>query len=122
MRILVDENLPRSLVSAFVHAGHDVEHASDVGLQGRSDPEVFAHAVATRRVLFTGDVGFGNVVTYPLGGHAGIVLSRVPTSIPVARHVDILVRALASLESDDLSRGVLVVVSETSLRIRRPAP
>lgn len=122
MRVLIDENLPRTLGAALFAAGHDVEDTRDAGLRGRPDSEVFARAVAERRVLLTGDVGFGNVIAYPLGSHAGIVLMRVPTSVPSARLVDLVVRALATLDADDLASGALVVVVEGTMRIRRPPP
>ena len=39
---LVDEDLPRSLVSVLVEAGFQAHDVRDVGLRGKSDAEVFA--------------------------------------------------------------------------------
>ena len=122
MRILVDENLPLGLATARSADGHDAEHARTCGLRGRPDVEVLAWAIAKKQVLFTADVGFGNVIAYPPGSHAGIVLSRVPTTTASARHVEILVRAAASLRASNIGGGVLVVVSETTMRLRGPRP
>jgi predicted nuclease of predicted toxin-antitoxin system len=120
--VLVDENLPRGLATALAAAGHDTEHARTCGLRGRPDVEVLAWANARKQVLFTADVGFGNVMAYPPGSHAGIVLSRVPTTTRAQQQIEILVRAAASLEATSVEVGSLVVVNETSMRIRGPRP
>ena len=122
MRILIDENLSRSLAVALRVAGHDVEDVRDVGLRGKPDPEVFALAVAGARVLVTGDVGFGDVVAYPPGSYPGIIVARVPTSVPTARLVDVIVRAVNAIEGDPSTAGALVIVTEASMRVRRPMP
>lgn len=55
MRLLVDQNLPRSLATRLAQAGHDCVHASDLGLEKAADPEVFSVCVDQERVLVTAD-------------------------------------------------------------------
>ncbi len=69
---LVDEDLPRSLGQLLKQAGHVVEDVRDVGLRGRPDAEVFEAAGSCGLALLTGDVGFSNILLFPLGTHSGI--------------------------------------------------
>lgn len=55
MKILVDQNLPRSLAAALVKAGYDAIHVSVLGLEAASDPEIFQACREQKRVLVTAD-------------------------------------------------------------------
>lgn len=117
--LLVDEDLSRSTAPALRDAGCATIDVRDVGLRGHSDPEVFASAQSREMTLVTADKGFANVLSYPPGTHAGIIVLRVPNELPT-RHVNIQrLRALADLEGEDL-RGLLVIAEVGRTRIRRP--
>jgi predicted nuclease of predicted toxin-antitoxin system len=62
VRLLVDEDLPRSLGPALRTAGLEAADVRDVGLRGCSDHEVVNYAVAHRMAVVTGDVGIANLV------------------------------------------------------------
>lgn len=119
LRVLVDESLPRSVRAVLAAGGFDAVDARDVGLGGTDDRQVFAEAQRTSRFLVSRDVDFADVVTFPLGGHHGIAVVRVPTRRPVAVLVDAVVRALTGLGNDDV-RGCLLIINEHRVRIRRP--
>lgn len=55
MKLLVDQNLPRSLATRLAEDGHDAVHTSDVSLERATDPEIFDVCVAEGRVLVTDD-------------------------------------------------------------------
>lgn len=55
MKILVDQNLPVSLVERLAAAGHDAVHTAGLGLESASDLEVFRVCIAQGRVLVTAD-------------------------------------------------------------------
>lgn len=116
---LIDEDLPRSTAGALRQAGHTATDVRDVGLRGRSDDEVFVYAQARGLTLLTADMGFANILRFPLGTHAGIVVLRVPNELSTAELNRLLVHALAGLSAADL-RGVLVIVEVGRTRIRRP--
>ena len=80
--LLVDEDLPRSTVVMLRQAGHTAEDVRDVGLRGHNDDDVFAYAQATQAILVTADKGFANVLSYPPGTHAGLIVVRVPNELP----------------------------------------
>ena len=118
MRFLVDEDLPRSLAGELRAAGVDAADVRDVGLRGRTDEEVLAYAAGDGRAVLTADVGFGNILRFPLGQHAGIVLARFPSEIPVRDLNRILVEAIAGLRREDIT-GNVITVTERRVRIRR---
>jgi predicted nuclease of predicted toxin-antitoxin system len=117
-RFLVDEDLPRSTARALRDAGYLADDVRDVGLRGHSDAEIYERAQSIGATLVTADKGFGNIWQFPLGTHAGIVLSRVPDELPPARINQELLAALRDV-NEDLA-GLLVVVEVGRYRIRRP--
>ena len=121
LRVLIDESLPRSVGAALALVGVDVVDARDVGLGGRPDPQVFAHAQQDTRALVSRDVDFADVVAYPLGTHHGIVVARIGTKRPVTTLCAAIVGALHGLEPTDVD-GCLFIVDETRVRVRRPPP
>lgn len=119
-RFLVDEDLARSVTRALATAGYDVCDVRDVGLRGHADEHVFAFAVAQRRVLLTADLGFANLLAFPLGSHAGILVARFPNELAAHELANALVTTLALLSDEELE-GSLVIVEPHRLRLRRSA-
>jgi len=115
---LVDEDLPRSLARALTAAGMPSIHVIDAGFRGRSDSDVLAEANGNRRTLLTADLDFSNVLQYPLGSHAGIVIARFPNETPVETLNQAVLSALEALTDDELA-GCLVVIEPARVRIRR---
>lgn len=115
---LIDEDLPRTTAAALRQAGHTAIDGRDVGLRGHGDDDVFAYAQAHGLTLVTADMGFANILRFPLGTHAGIVVLRVPNEVSTDQLNRLLVSALAGLGTEDL-RGALVIVEVGRTRIRR---
>ena len=118
MQLLVDEDLPRSLVREFRQAGIVAQHVLDLGARGRSDNEILALAVSKDLILVTGDVGFANILRYPLDSHSGIVIARFPNELPTEITNGAIVRALLELTSEEM-RGSLVIIEPGRVRLRR---
>lgn len=78
----VDEDVPRSTAVVLRQTGHAATDVQDAGLRGQSDQEVFAYAQARHLTLVTVDKGFANVLRFPLGTHAGLIVVRVPNELP----------------------------------------
>jgi len=78
---LIDEDLPRSTGKVLRDKGYKVLDVRDCGLRGQADKEVFAFAQKEKAVLLTGDLGFGNLLHYPVGKHSGIVIVHFPNEI-----------------------------------------
>jgi predicted nuclease of predicted toxin-antitoxin system len=120
-RFVVDEDMPRSTAPALGQAGWPAEDVRDVGLAGQGDPPVLAYGQAHGAILVTEDKGFTNPLRYPLGGHAGILVLRLPGALPVRLVNAELPRALGDLAGQDLV-GTLAIVELGRMRMRRPRP
>ena len=118
MKIVLDEDLPRSLGKVLAEAGHEISDVRDAGLRGKSDEEVFRFAQENNAVLFSADLGFSNILKFPLGSHAGIVILRFPNEMPTAL-MNKIATALLSKISEDEFKGSVIVLSPSGARIRR---
>ena len=116
-RLLLDENLGRSVASHLRAAGLDVSTVREAGLRAASDDEVFAHARAGPGLAHPRP-GLLQLHRFALGDHAGIVVGRFRSDIGPSVLAARLVEVLQRLTDDDL-RGNLVMVSPSLLRIRR---
>ena len=67
----------------------------------------------------TADLGFANVLRFPPGTHAGIVVVRAPTELPTPSINELVARSLAGLDRAVLA-GALLSVEPGRVRIRRP--
>ena len=117
-RFLIDEDLPRSLARALSAVRMDAVHVIDAGLRGRSDFDVLGGAKVDGRALLTADLDFSNLLRYPLGTHAGLVIARFPNEMPVDRLNASVVNAVGGLAEHELAGG-LVIIEPGRLRLRR---
>lgn len=93
MRLLLDEMYPRALAEALRTHGIEAFTASELGLAGRSDPDLLAAAASDGYVLLTENVAdFARVAGQRLtsgGHHSGVLIalssrfSRRPPGIGV---------------------------------------
>lgn len=118
LRIVIDEDMPRSLGPALSQQGYEVEDIRDHGLRGSTDVEVFNFAQREEAVLMTGDLGFGNILRFPLGKHCGVAIARFPSEMSSRDVIRRVVECLTALTEEDLS-GNLVIVEPGKIRIRR---
>ena len=69
LKVLVDEDLPRSTAALLQSLGINASDVRDVGLKGASDAQVFEYAQKESRIIITRDVEFGNILKYPPRRH-----------------------------------------------------
>lgn len=117
-RFLADEDLPRSLVPHLRAAGIAADDVRDAGLRGKSDDEIFEYAVSHGLTLLTADVGFGNILRFPPETHAGIVVARFPSELPIASLNQAILSALRGLSDSEIVGG-LIVIEPSRIRLRR---
>lgn len=117
MKIKLDENMPNAMVRLFRETGHDTVTVMDEGLGGKDDNEVVQAATSENRILITLDVDFGNIRTFPLGSHAGVVVFRLHDQRWAVLEEPAR-RLLKSGTLDRLGRG-LAVVDESRIRISK---
>ncbi|MGQ9478307.1 MAG: DUF5615 family PIN-like protein [Candidatus Bipolaricaulia bacterium] len=117
--VVVDEDMHRSVEEPLRGLGHRVLDVRDHGLRGASDREVFAFAQQQRAALLTGDLGFANLLSFPLGTHHGIIIARFPNELSPKRINEEILRGLAGVEENEIA-GSLIIVEPGRVRIRRP--
>ena len=80
IRLLLDEDVPRSLADTARRRGFDVVHTTEVGLSHRPDEVVLAAAVASGRAAMTHNVRHYVPLAHEYARtgrkHRGIVLSN----------------------------------------------
>ncbi|GFP20897.1 hypothetical protein HKBW3S06_00124 [Candidatus Hakubella thermalkaliphila] len=118
LKWLTDENVPRPIVQLLRDQGYDVKDVHESGLAGCKDPSVISLARQEGRILVTADKDFSNLLLYPLGSHAGIVVLKMerPTGrgLTALFHLFLDSPALAEVSS------ALVIVQRGKVRIRKP--
>ncbi len=116
---LVDENLPLSAAATLRELGHQARHVREIGLRGARDEFLFARAQEESWIIVTRDLGFGNLLEYPVGTHAGIVVLRMPPTF-TTRQINHLLSAFISDVEPEMLKRSLAVVEPGRYRIRRP--
>ena len=77
MKFKIDENLPLESAKMLRDAGYDAETVRDEGLEGKPDSRIYSVCLEESRILITLDVGFSNILVYPPGKHAGVIVLRL---------------------------------------------
>jgi predicted nuclease of predicted toxin-antitoxin system len=72
-----DENIGRKAEQLLRYGGHDVSTVTLQALNGTTDENLFEVCIAVQRALVTLDHDFGQVLRFPPGRSAGIVILEV---------------------------------------------
>jgi predicted nuclease of predicted toxin-antitoxin system len=106
-----------STAKVLKNLGYEALNARDCGLRGKSDNEVFKFAQKEGAIVLTADLGFGNILHFPLGSHSVILIVRFPNEVSTAelnRQIELLFGNL----SEDF-RGNLVVLEPGRITVKR---
>jgi len=69
--------------------------------------------------LLTGDLGFANLLAFPLGSHYGIIVARFPNELPPRKINEEIFRGLQGIKDEEI-KGSLIILEPGRVRIRRP--
>lgn len=114
----IDEDMPRSTGRILKESGDEVKDIRDYGLRGADDDRIYQFAQNNKAVLITADLGFGNILRFPIGSHFGIVIVRFPNEMPTSELNHQLVARFADLTEADF-KGSLVIIEPGKVRIRK---
>ena len=118
LKVLLDQNVPQ-VVGVWLQglkSSWEVNHVSLVGLEGRTDSDIFEWAQENGHIIITFDEDFADQRSFPVGQHHGIIRLRVwPTTIEETQNA--LGRLLEQTDESELS-GALVIVGQTHIRVR----
>lgn len=118
LKFVIDEDMPRSTANVLKTRGYEVFDVRDYGLRGKSDEEVFRFAQTENAVILTGDLGFGNLLRFPVGSHFGIVIAHFPNEISTSELNGQIIKEFDNLTETDF-RGNLIILEPGKIRIRR---
>ena len=118
IRFVIDEDLPRSTGVALSGEGYEVKDVRDQGLRGLGDEEIYAFAQREKAVLLTGDLGFSNILKFPLGQHFGIIVVRFPNEMAPREINREIVTSLRDLRENEF-KGNLIILEPGRIRIKR---
>jgi len=117
MRFLTDENVYPPIVQALRGLGHDVFDIKKEELTGIPDEDVYDLAKSQDRVLVSMDKDFTNIILYPAGDMAGIIVLKL-YRMTVETTTQIFLKAFQKLALDDIMHN-LVIIDKNKTRIRR---
>ncbi len=118
LAVLLDQNVPREVSRWLLglRPSWIVRHVSEVGLDGKSDREIFEWAQKHETLIVTFDEDFADQRSFPVGQHHGIIRLRVwPTTVEEIRNG--LTRLLDEVRDGDM-RGALVIIDRVRIRLR----
>lgn len=118
MRLLLDHNLSPKVALPLRAAGHDVTVAREVGLSSASDEVVIATARHERRVLVSADTDFGAILALSGVTTPSFLLLRRAANRRPDEQATLILDNLDAVAAD-LDAGAIVVLGETTIRIRR---
>lgn len=116
-KFVIDEDIPRSTSKALAQLGYEVLDIRDHGFRGAKDDQIYQFAQDNQAVLVTGDLGFGNILHFPIGSHFGIIVIHFPSEIATQEVNNQVIKRLNELTSDEL-KGNLVIIEPGKIRIR----
>ena len=118
VKFVIDEDMPRSTATMLRAKGYEVLDVRDCGLKGKSDEEVFNFVQQKGAVILTDDMGFGNLLRFPIGSHLGIVIAHFPNEISTYGLNNQITKAFENLTEVDFI-GHLIIIEPGKIRIRR---
>ncbi len=111
MKLLLDEMYPAALAEALRAAGIDACTVVELGLKGRSDPDIFAAAIDRDRAVLTEHVGdFNNISAEHLtagGHHPGVMIALSSRFSRRPAGIGPLVTAIRAVEDQQLDDRVI---------------
>ena len=115
---VIDEDMPRSTGRILQERGCEVRAIRDYDLRGAKDDVIYQFAQDKQAVFITADMGFSNILRYPIGSHFGIVIARFPSEMSTKEINLQIVEQLKSLTDKDF-KGNLIIIEPGNIRVRK---
>lgn len=116
MKIVVDMNLSPEWIPTLSDAGFEAIHWSSVGNPRAQDAEILEQARRNNWIVFTNDLDFGHTLALTQADGPSVLQVRAQDLLPESLG-EIVVAALRQ-NREALEAGALIVVDESSLRVR----
>jgi len=116
-KAVIDEDLPRIIDKVLEDLGWEVKDVRDTGLRGKSDEEIISFARKNKAVLFSGDLGFANILNFPPKEYYGIVILNFPNEVSTNFIATQTKKALSKIPLKSF-KGKLIIIEPEKIRIR----
>jgi predicted nuclease of predicted toxin-antitoxin system len=116
MKILIDMNLSPEWIDALNHEGFEALHWASIGDPKAEDREILEWARRNSWIVFTNDLDFGHILALTQASGPSVLQTRAQDLLPES--LGELVFAALRQNSNVLEAGALVVIDESSLRVR----
>lgn len=117
LSFLLDENLPPSLVGHLDQLGYPTRHVVEIGYGNTDDFDILEFAEQSGEVILTHDTDFGTLLALHQKSRPSVVLFRLE-QLSAKILLDLLEANMPALEKE-LEEGVIVIIEENSIRIRK---
>lgn len=118
IKFVIDEDISRSTSNILERNDYSVLDIRDHYLRGCDDDVIFKFAQDNKAILLTGDLGFANILKFPLNSHYGIIVLHFPNEISTDQINKILISSLSSISESDFV-GNLIIIEPNKIRIKR---
>lgn len=118
MRVFVDQNLGGAIATLLSDADHDAVHASALGMERASDPQIFERCCAEGRTLVTADKKLTKYLASSGAKCPSVVIVRDIRTLQTRDLSGLLLANLASIESVIAEHGNAIFVIAPAKPIR----
>jgi predicted nuclease of predicted toxin-antitoxin system len=103
---LLDENMPRKILTSLRREGFNATRVYDAGLRSQPDTAIFAYARGHQTTIITFDTDYLNQTAFP-PPHAGIIVLRFfPRNTPVNDLASVVLKAVTQLAALVISNRI----------------
>ena len=116
IQLLVDENVPVSVVEWLKNKGLNVRRVSEVGLKGVENGEIARYAIKNDVVILTLDTDFAHVYHDVFRHSLGIIVVKVkpPTAINIIEALD---KTLKKIKLDEFDKKLTIITKRKARMI-----
>jgi predicted nuclease of predicted toxin-antitoxin system len=116
LALLLDANLPPSLVGRLLSMGIVATHVGERGLGSASDEVLVEHARERSEVLVTHDLDFTRILAASGQTSPSVIVLRL--RMPTPSLLASAIQATVARAEADLRAGAIAMVEETVIRVR----
>ena len=116
IKIIIDMNLPPSLVSILENEGWEALHWSSIGDPGATDSEIMRYAKKGGYIVLTHDLDFGAILAATGWKTPSVIQIRTQDVFPES--IGNMIIATIHQFLDDIKKGALISVDESRSRAR----
>lgn len=114
--LLLDQGLPRGLVTLLSNAGIEAEHVGELGMASSKDREILKYSKNKKRTIVTLDSDFHSLLALNADSLPSVIRIRIE-GLKAENYLPLIQMVIAQCD-DDLKSGCVISVQETQIRLR----